>query len=139
MTKPAKQRLNAHKINKIVGVLDGWSGKLTWDLFIEEISPVVGRFTRQALQNHTRILDAFQHRKDELRCKSPDSKARTVAEQKSLERIARLEAEVSRLNMENSHLLEQFARWAYNASKKGLSKDVLNRPLPRVDREKTEL
>lgn len=46
------------------------------------------------------------------------------------EAIARLEAENSRLKMENDRLLEQFARWAYNAYSKGVPEEVLNRPLP---------
>lgn len=139
MSKEVKRRLNDDRIERIVGVLDGWSGKLTWALFIEEITPIVGKYSRQALEKHVRIKQAFQHRKDELRCKDPDSPARTVAEQKSLDRIARLEGEVSRLKMENEQLLEQFLRWAYNAHKKGIGKEVLDQPLPAVDREQTKL
>lgn len=130
--------LNAKKIRKIVEILDGWSGKLTWDLLRHEMKPLVGEYSRQTLYNHTRIFEAFQNRKKELKNHVPGSKAKTVAEQKAHERIANLEAKASRLERENTQLLEQFVRWAYNASIKGISKEALNHPLPRIDREQTE-
>lgn len=52
----------------------------------------------------------------------------------ALDRIARLESENRRLESENNQLLEQFARWAYNAHPRGLDYDFLNRPLPLVNR-----
>jgi len=52
----------------------------------------------------------------------------------ALELIARLESENNRLTAENQQLLGQFARWAYNAHSRGLSKDFLDRPLPGVNR-----
>jgi hypothetical protein len=54
------------------------------------------------------------------------------------ERIARLEAENQRLAAENNALLEQFARWAYNAHTRNLAKEFLNNPLPAVDRERSK-
>ncbi|KPX71630.1 hypothetical protein ALQ89_04899 [Pseudomonas amygdali pv. tabaci] len=54
-----------------------------------------------------------------------------------MERLERLAAENARLQAENGHLLEQFVTWAYNAYLKGLSKEYLNTPLPRIDREVT--
>lgn len=56
-----------------------------------------------------------------------------------LEHYQRLQAENGRLKAENERLLEQFVTWAYNAHLKGLTKDYLNSPLPRVDRELTKL
>lgn len=50
-----------------------------------------------------------------------------------MERIDRLKAE-----NENNALLEQFARWAYNAHTRGLDEAFLNRALMPVDREKTD-
>jgi hypothetical protein len=54
------------------------------------------------------------------------------------QRNARLEAQNERLRRENSSLLEQFVRWAYNASTRGLDKDFLNQPLPSVHRDATD-
>lgn len=55
------------------------------------------------------------------------------------ERLKRLEAENARLKVENESLLEQFVTWAYNAYLKGMTKESLSTPLPRVDRELTKL
>ncbi|WP_243751206.1 hypothetical protein [Paraburkholderia sp. BL10I2N1] len=56
----------------------------------------------------------------------------------ALDRIARLEAENQRLGAENNNLLEQFARWTYNAQTRNLTKEFLNNPLTVVDREQSE-
>jgi hypothetical protein len=54
-----------------------------------------------------------------------------------MQRMARLEAENERLRTENDQLLEQFARWAYNAHTRGLDEKFLNRVLPSVNRGQT--
>ncbi|MNP77502.1 hypothetical protein D3C76_1749450 [compost metagenome] len=43
-----------------------------------------------------------------------------------------LEERVQRLTRENTRLLEQFVRWAHNASRRGMSLEELERPLPYV-------
>jgi hypothetical protein len=48
-----------------------------------------------------------------------------------------LTGENQRLKAENDRLLEQFVRWAYNASTRNLDEAFLSRPLPHVDREQT--
>lgn len=48
-----------------------------------------------------------------------------------MERIARLEAQVQRLDAENRQLLEPFVRWAYNAHTRGLDMIFESRPSPR--------
>jgi len=48
---------------------------------------------------------------------------------------ARRDAEIERLKAENARLLEQFVRWVYNANNRGVSEEVLNRPLPAVNRD----
>ena len=133
-----KKHLTDRKIEVIVEVLDGWSGKLTWDRLIETIQPRVGEYTRQALNNHTRIKSAFDQRKKTLRvARGFDEKP--VELQKALQRIYKLEAANQRISRENDQLLEQFVRWAYNAANKGMSEDQLNTALPEIDRERTKL
>lgn len=128
-------------IEMIVEILDGWSGKLRWELLIDAIEKrLFIRYTRQALHRHTRITIAFAHRKQEL--------ARTVGktprhavlpeQQLALDRIERLTNECSRLKAENNLLLEQFVRWAYNAHLRGLDERFLNQPLPQVNRQSDE-
>lgn len=129
-------------VEKIVSILDGWAERLSWDALVEAIEVRTGQlYTRQALSKHTRILEAFQIRKraladGQLTESAPGSSPELEA---ALQRIARLEATVVRLEAERAGLLEQFARWAYNAHSRGLDHDVLDRPLPPVDRAQTKL
>lgn len=121
-------------IAEIVSILDGWSGKLGWDLLIDAIEHRHGhRYSRQALDKHERIKQAFVQRKKAL--SGTDGEARKVSSpelQMALERIQRVTAENERLTKENTSLLEQFVRWAYNASLWNVGQDKLNQPLPRL-------
>lgn len=125
----------------IVSMLDGWTDSLTWEGLIDVVERRLRvRYTRQTLHKHRRIADAFALRKDALR--EGDGKAKPPASspelQIAMERIARLEAENQRLEAENNRLLEQYARWAYNANIRGVSIDVLSQPLPTIDRGRTD-
>lgn len=123
----------------IVGIVDGWSGLLTWELLLGVVqSRLKLRYTRQTLHRHERIRLAFiTYKKSDWResgrVHAEDSELRIL-----LDQIARLEGENGRLRAENSALLEQFARWAYNAHTRGLSKDFLNTALPLVNRERSK-
>ncbi|QXE86450.1 hypothetical protein KP003_19145 [Geomonas nitrogeniifigens] len=128
-------------IEIIVKLVDGWTGKLTWELLIDAVwKRLKNRYTRQALNRHDRVQAAFAARKKELRTKTPEGKkiASPPELQAALDRIDALEAKTRRLERENKHLLEQFVRWAHNAKSKGLTADFLNRPLPPVNRGATE-
>nr|WP_236080464.1 hypothetical protein [Pseudomonas aeruginosa] len=136
------QNITDKLIAEVVALLDGWSSKLTWDLLLDKIEQRLSvRYTRQALHQHERIRLAFVQRKKSLsQANSAGLKSTGHPElDKALERIARLKAENERLESENNALLEQFARWAYNASSRNLSIDFLNQPLPSVDRAQTKL
>lgn len=114
------KNLDDGAVANIVGLIDGWSGKLTWDLLLAAVERHKhGRYTRQALNNHSRIAEAFRVRKKALAASGTNSGERKTNSspevQAALERIARLEAANERLNTENNRLLDQFVRWAYNA------------------------
>lgn len=136
MAQKRAKNLEDSDIKKIVEILDGWSEKLTWELLIAAIElRMHSRYTRQALHKHERIRNAFELRKAGLA--DGDGKMRVTRSpelQKALERIARLETENRRLESENELLLEQFARWAYNAHTRGLDRKFLNQALPPVNR-----
>lgn len=140
MTKRAKNLEDAD-ITQIVEMLDGWSGKLSWDLLIDAIEKRrYMRYTRQALHKHERIGQAYSLRKKSLSALG-DSKEKSYSSpelQIAYQSLARLTAENTRLKVENEHLLEQFVRWAYNAHTRNLDKGFLNRPLPSVDRDVTK-
>lgn len=140
MNKRAKNLEDAD-IAQIVEMLDGWSGKLSWNLLIDAIEKRRHmRYTRQALHKHERVAQAYSMRKkvlsarvdrDEITYSSPELQ---ILNQK----LARTTAENIRLKSENEHLLEQFVRWAYNAYTRNLDKEFLNRPLPGVNRDVTK-
>lgn len=140
MAQKRAKNLDDAGIKQIVEILDGWSGKLTWELLIGAIElRMHNRYTRQTLHKHERIRNAFDLRKTGLA--DGDGKMRIVRSpelQKALERIARLETANKRLESENEQLLEQFTRWAYNAHTRGLDHEFLNRPLPSVNRGQTK-
>jgi len=128
--------LNAELIDEIVKVIDGWSGQLSWEDLRESVAIRIGYCpTRQGLDRHKRISKAFRRKQKALREGRPELKAGSVEVQKLQERVARLESENLRLTEENNNLLDQFRRWAYNASIAGLSYTELNEALPEVDRE----
>ncbi len=140
MIRRRAKNLGDAEIKQIAEILDGWSGKLTWELLISAIElRCYNRYTRQALHKHERIHHAFEVTKQRLNDGDPTTskKMASPALQAALERIARLEAENKRLESENNRLLEQFARWAYNAHIRGLDQEFLSRALPAVNRGQT--
>ena len=140
MTRVREKNLDGKIVTAVVEVLDGWSDRLSWSALIEVIENREGlRYTRQALHRHERIRLAFTVRKKALSGQDAQQREVTSPElQVALDRIVRLEAENHRLNAENNSLLEQFARWAYNAQTRNLTADFLNNPLPEVNRERSK-
>lgn len=142
MTKRRARNLDDQAIERIIRILDGWSGKLSWDLLVDSIERYLGvRYTRQALDKHGRIKSAYQIAKERISNISSSGRRQRLAGAETgvlIQRLERLEAENARLRVENERLLEQFMTWAYNAHLKGLSKEYLNAPLPSVDRELTK-
>ena len=124
MQKRAKN-LDDNDIAEIVGILDGWSGKLSWELFIEAIERRKhAAYTRQALYMHERIRHAFALRKKGTANGDTASvpKGDSPELQAALQRLGRLENETARLQAENQRLLDQFAHWVYNAHTRGLGR-----------------
>lgn len=135
--KPRARNLTSDDIDRIAVLIDGWSGKLTWKLLIEAIADRTSQtYTRQTLAKHAKIQAAFEHK--EIKPASEKPASLTPELEAAEQTIERLEASVKRLTHENNSLIEQFVRWAYNASHRGLDEDFLNQPLPPVDREKTK-
>lgn len=130
-------------VEEVCKILDGWHGeKLTWEGLVKAIELRFDKtWSRQALDRHPRIKSAFTLKK-RMGQKSPpaseEDKKIPVELRKALESIERLESENARLKMENEQLLEQFVRWSYNAAAaKGLTREVLDKPLTKIDRGST--
>ena len=143
MAKSRAKNIDDGTIELIVSALDGWSGKLTWELLADTIEKRTRvRYTRQALDKHVRIKTAFQLTKERLSGAPRVARKRRLSEAETdalAQRCERLLAENERLGRENNRLLEQFQTWLYNAHLKGLTREYLNAPLPSVDRERTRL
>lgn len=134
--------LSDEDIGTIVGILDGWpSGKkLIWQSLIDECYKRLGHpYTRQAFARYDRIKRAYKIKKQNVQHGAGKFKGKSIELQKALERIERLQSENKRLNAENQALLEQFARYTYNAHIKNVDEKWLNQPLPKIDRQRTKI
>jgi type I restriction-modification system DNA methylase subunit len=129
------ENLDDGKIEKIVQILDGWSGKLTWNKLIDEIAlHLRNKYTRQTLAKHTRIKSAYELIK-ENKFDTETKKIYTPIEINVLiQELEKVKAENKRLKKEKQDLLAQYARWAYNSYAKGVTKEDLDKPLPIIDR-----
>jgi regulator of replication initiation timing len=139
-TKRAKN-LDDADITQIVEMVDGWSGKLSWEMLIDAIEErSYMRYTRQALHKHERIGQAYSQRKKSLSQQGVEKDISNLSPelQVAQQQLSRLTAENSRLKAENERLLEQFVRWAYNAYSRNIDKEFLNQPLPSIDRDVTK-
>jgi hypothetical protein len=137
MNRKRARNLDDAAITAIVGILDGWTGPLSWQSLIETTEELMRmHYTRQALNNHDKIRCAFSLRKKTLSGMGVPMRVTAKAPEvlALLQCNARLQAEAIRLKAENTRLLEQFVRWSYNANNRGVREEVLNRPLPEVNR-----
>jgi hypothetical protein len=140
MTRIRGKNIDEATTATIIGILDGWGGKLSWDLLTEAVCAHLGhRYTRQALDANERISNAYKTHRGRLRGKAPEELNREMSPEVRMlhESNERLKAENSRLLAENRAYLETFTNWAYNAANRGLTEAYLNTPLPRVDKEQT--
>ena len=123
--------LSAEDVTVILEILDGWSGKLSWNHLIDRVErKLLFRYTRQSLYGHERIAKSFQLTKRRIQGQAGRPPVENPVLQKALEKCARLEAEVARLSSENERLISKFIRWAYNAHLRGMTEAQLEQPLP---------
>lgn len=133
------KHLKAADVDAIVDIIRGWpTEKLTWENICEAAAKVIGKTpTRQTLNAHATIKDAYTARKTGLKVHGPrDAMPSSLAA--AAQRIARLKTENDELSKKNDALLEQFSKWQYNAYKHGMKEHQLNADFPRIDRERTE-
>lgn len=133
------KHLKQADVEAIVDIIRGWpTEKLTWEGICEAAAKVIGKTpTRQTLNAHAAIKDAYAAKKSGLKVHGPRT-AMPSSLAVAAQRIARLQTENDELRMKNDALLEQFVKWQYNAYKYGVKDHQLNEPLPRIDRERTD-
>ncbi|QGZ60523.1 hypothetical protein [Paraburkholderia acidisoli] len=141
MKKTRAPDLTEERIKVVIDILDGWTGKLTWDLLLDAVEEASGvRYSRFTFAEYAEIANAFSLKKDALRgtWKGEPSQPRDERVRAALEQAARYKAKVERLEKENQLLLEQFVTWATNAERKGVTMAMLNAPLPKPERDRTK-
>lgn len=141
MKKSRAPDLTQEHIATVLDTLDTWRGKLTWDLLLDKLEAVWGyRYSRFTLATYAKVVDAFAHRKDALRGTLPVSRGTPTDERvrAAVEQAERFNAKAERIEAENNRLLEQFVTWAQNAESNGVTMDMLNKPLPKPDRDRSK-
>jgi hypothetical protein len=142
MIKSIKPKLDSEEIGTVVAMIEAWDGPLTWERLTDRVAMVLGRpFSRQALDAHAKIKIAYQTRKTRLRkirvsvrAGKPNMDELPPELAFALQRVEALQARVDRLQATVDAYDVKFVTWLYNARIAGLSEDVLNSPLPPVDR-----
>lgn len=141
MKKTRAPDLTEERIKLVLDTLDGWKGKLTWDLLIEAVQKITGiTYSRFTFAEYPEISNAFSLRKDALRgsWKGERGQPRDERVRAALEQVERYKAKIERLEEQNQLLLEQFVTWAHNAERKGVTVMTLNAPLPKPERDRTK-
>lgn len=126
--------LTPEKIAMVVEIIRTWDGRLTWPGLVSKIfNKTNATYTRQALYKHEPIRIAYETYRDNS---SATEQGRPVpaALKASADRVKRIEIENAELRKREALLMEQFVRWAYNASTRGLTEDFLNQALPPTNR-----
>ena len=135
--KRRSPNLTSLRVDNVVELIRAWQGRLTWPALIEAIAQKFGTtYTRQALFKHDRIRIAYENCRDAAHAKIRTAPGRpmSAALKAAMDRIHRLERENSELRKQEMLLLEQFHRWVYHASSRGLTQEFLDQPLPPLNR-----
>jgi hypothetical protein len=123
------KNLSADVVQIIVQLLDGWASKLTWDHLISAIDfRIQQHYTRQALSNQNDIKIAYDIAKQRLSTSNNKPTIKNTNEM-LLKQLQTIKNENEKLKKENGELLEQSARWVYNATTNGITFEQLNKPL----------
>jgi hypothetical protein len=141
MKKNRSPDLTTERISLVLEILDGWKGKLTWDLLLKEVEASIGyRYSRFTFAEYPEIANAFSLRKEALRGFLPRERGapRDNRVRAALAQAERYKAKAHRLETENQLLLEQFVTWATNAERRGVTLDMLNVPLPKPQRDRSK-
>jgi hypothetical protein len=132
------KHLTPLELSAIEDTLYSWEGAITWAGVCAKTEAIIGKsVTRQTLSGNSLIKRAYDQVK--ARSNNPTKVTPSPSSLKNAaDRITRLEAELAVLKSENSKLIERFLLWQYNAHIKGLTEAHLNKPLPKIDRERSD-
>jgi uncharacterized protein (UPF0335 family) len=142
MRKRRAPDLTDERIQVVLDHIDGWQGKLTWDLLLDAVEKAIGvRYSRFTFADYPTIANAFALKKQALRgaWEADPGAPRDKKVQAALGQVERYKAKIERLEKENELLLEQFVTWAHNAERKGVTMEMLNEPLPLPQRDRSKV
>lgn len=124
-------------IEGVVSLIRGWpKDTISWNEVCKKVEPVLGFVpSRQGLSQHDAILIAFQAKKEGLRISPQKAMPMPSSLAVAADRIARLNAKISELELENQRLRDRFITWQYNAHARNMTRMDLDTPLPQIDRE----
>ncbi|MCK9752725.1 hypothetical protein LT702_14105 [Pseudomonas syringae pv. syringae] len=132
------KHLTPLELSAIEDALYSWEGTITWAGVCDKVEALIGKsVTRQTLSGNSvikRAYDQAKSRSSNVAPVTPSPSSLKIA----ADRISRLESEIAALKSENSKLIEKFLRWQYNAYIKGLTEAHLDKPLPIIDRERSD-
>ena len=124
-------KLTEAKLQKAIRILNGWSGKLTWERFLIHLEAELNhRYSKVAMHDHSEIITAWEQAKKRCRGHSGDVGYGDIGIQQVISKNSVLAAEALSLKARLQGYDEQFRRWAHNAASHGMSLEQLNRPLP---------
>jgi hypothetical protein len=129
------RRLTDADIALAVRLLDGWTGKLTWERYIALLATELNgaRYTKAGLRKQPRILNAWQMAKQRLEGSLEAAGVTSNGDAAIVQlrqMVQRLRNENARLEKENQDLLERFQRWSHNAAiDKGMTPEQLDREI----------
>ncbi|MBA5603098.1 hypothetical protein H1224_18780 [Pectobacterium aroidearum] len=124
----------------IINTILGWSETgITWEGLCEECATFLkSKPSRQALSYHKDINEAFKSKKHGIKNNKNNFKKPSSASIAS-QLILNFESEIRLLKEENRKLKQQFVTWQFNAFKHNINEMLLNEPLPKIDRGRTEV
>ena len=139
MEKTMSKKLTNKEKKLIINTIIGWSEPgITWKELCDECSTFLGHMpSRQTLSYHKDINEAFRSKKNGIKCNQNNfrkSSSLAIASQ----RIFSLESKNRLLEEENRNLKQQFVVWQYNAYKHNINKNILDEPLPPIDRGRSD-
>lgn len=128
------KHLKPDDVEQIVTLIDSFEHDLNWERLVSACEESLRlKTTRQALSRKSRIKDAFNLRKKALKSTGGRYYSRPNSLDLAHQRLDRIAQENERLKLENQRLIERFIKWQYNAALRGVTEDMLDRPLPRTD------
>ena len=138
----AAPRLTPEDIDKAVALLKGWTGKLTWEVYLATLATELKSshvYTKVAMLKQSRIRAEWDRAHVRLRQEANEVGEKsygTSAVATLRRRLDDTRAELTEARQLINEFTEQFRRWQFNAERYGMKFSQLDAPLPKPARAK---